>query len=146
MTAKEFLKPLKTMQTDIETKRDQLRSIRESLESITPTYNEKIGCSGLRNVHRMSEKICEVIDIEQDLSNSIEQLIALKCHIIAAINEIPDSECQAILHWRYMKHLPWSAVADKVHMTEDGIYKKHRKALSELEKTTEYQNWAVQNS
>lgn len=146
MTAKEFLKPLKTMQTDIDTKKDQLRSLRESLESITPTYGEKIGCSGSRNVHSMSEKICTAIDIETELEKSIEVLVETQSHIISAINEIPDIECQAILHWRYMKRLPWSLVAKKANLSEDGVYKKHRKALKELEKTSGFKKWAVNGS
>ena len=146
MTAKDFLRPLKNIQTDIETMRDQLRSIRESLDATTPVYGERIGCSGSHNVHAMSDRICEAIDIEQTLIASIEKQIAMQSRIISAINEIPDIECRAVLHWRYMKCLSWSAVADKIHMTEDGVYKKHRRALTELDKTSGVKNWAVQGS
>jgi hypothetical protein len=146
MTAKEFLMPLKTMQTDIETKKDQLIFLRESLKSITLRYGEKIGCSGSINTHSMSKRICDVIDVENELMKSVEKLVAMQSCIISAINEIEDIDCRAILHWRYLKHLAWSEIAEKIHMTEDGVYKKHRKALSELEKTKNFKNWAVEGS
>ncbi len=146
MTAREFLNPLKTVQTDIETLRDQLRIIHESLTSVTAIYGEKIGSAGSRNVHSMSDKICTALDIERELTEAVEKQIAIQSYIISAINEIPDIECRAVLHWRYVKQLPWNEVAKKLHMTEDGIYKKHRKAIAELEKTKKFKNWAVQGS
>ena len=139
MTGKEFLEPLKYIQMDIATKRDQILSLHESLESITPAYREKIGSSGYRNVHSMSEKICEAVDLEQELSASLEELVSVQSSIITAINEIPDTTSRAILHWRYVKNLSWSVVASKLQMTEDAVYKRHRSALSALEKTISFQ-------
>ncbi|MEE5994202.1 MAG: DUF1492 domain-containing protein [Oscillospiraceae bacterium] len=146
MTAKEFLRPLKTVQTEIETLRDQLRTIHESLTAITPMYGERIGSSGSHNVHSMSDRICEAIDTEHELTEAIEKQIAVQSYIISAINEIPDIECRAVLHWRYVKQLSWNEVADKIHLTEPGVYKKHRIALNQLEKTKKFKNWAVQYS
>jgi len=146
MTAKEFLGLMKDIQTDIETLQDQLRTIQQSLTSVTPVYGEKIGCSGSHNVHSRSDRMGDAVDTECELKEALKKQIAIQSYIISAINEVPDIQYRAVLHWRYVQQLPWNSVAEKVHMTEDGIYKKHRKALAELEKTKKFKNWAVQGS
>jgi hypothetical protein len=125
---KEYLSQAYRIDQRINSKINLVSSLRELATRVTSTMSD-IPPSGLRNVHRMEDIICKMIDLESDIHADIDLLIDLKRDIVMLIQSVADPDYQTILELRYLCFKPWEQIAVDMGYNIRYLYKLHGRAL-----------------
>lgn len=132
MKAKEYLSQAYRLDQRIDAKIEQVMALRNLATKATSTLSD-VAPSGTRNVHRMEDIIVKLIDLENEINADIDNLVALKHEIMAAIRSIHDPDYCTVLELRYLCFKPWDQIAVEMGYGIDNVYKLHRMALKTLE-------------
>lgn len=128
MTAKEYLGQAYRIDQRINSKLEQVGSLRALAAKATSTFSNTPP-SGSRNVHSMEGIIVKIIDLENEINADIDTLVDLKREIMGVIKVIDNPEYQTLLELRYLCFYSWEKVAVEMDYDLRYIYKLHRKAL-----------------
>ena len=77
MTAKEYLGQAYRLDQRINSKLEQVMSLRDLATKATSTLSD-VAPSGTRNVHRMEDIIVKLVDLENEINSDIDNLVDLK--------------------------------------------------------------------
>ena len=91
MTAKEYLGQAYRLDQRINSKLEQVMSLRDLTTKATATMSDMPG-GGSRNVYRMQDIIGKIIDLEDEINQDIDALVDLKREMVATINAVADPE------------------------------------------------------
>jgi seryl-tRNA synthetase len=128
MTAKEYLSQAYHIDQRINSKLEQVQSLRELVTKATATLSDAPP-SGSRNVARMSDIIAKMVDLEEEINADIDDLVDLKAEITAAIKALDNPDYAMVLELRYLCFKPWEEIASAMHYHSKYIYELHRNAL-----------------
>ena len=128
MTAKEYLTQAYRIDQRINSKLEQVSSLRDLSTKATSTFSD-VPPSGTRNVHRMEDVICKIVMLENEINAEIDHLVDLKREIREVISAVKNLECQTLLELRYLCFKDWQDIAYSMHCTESNVFKVHSKAL-----------------
>lgn len=131
MNAKEYLRQARFLDTQINTKLQQVESLHGLATKATSTLSDMPG-SPTRNTHRMEDIIIKILMLENEINEDIDALVDLKNEILGVIKAVEDEELRIILEKRYMNYEGWSDIADDLNVGVDSIYKLHKKALQKI--------------
>ncbi|GHU53717.1 hypothetical protein FACS1894132_06670 [Clostridia bacterium] len=131
MTAKDFLSQAYRIDQRINSKLEQVQSLRDLATKATATFSD-VPPSGTRNVHRMEDVICKMMDIEVEINGEISGLLDLKLEIKTSIQSVTDVEMQTILEMRYLCYEKWENIASALHLDLRWIYRLHDRALKQI--------------
>ena len=131
MTAKEYLGQAYRLDQRINSKLEQVLSLRDLTTKATATMSDMPG-GGSRNVYKMQDIIAKIIDLENEINADIDQLVDLKREMVATIKSVTDPECQTLLELRFLCFKTWEQIAVQMGYGIDNIYKMHHKALREV--------------
>lgn len=132
MNAKQYLKQLKWLKSLIDTKQDQIQSLRDMTTRITPNYSsESVQTSGVSD--KIGNSVAKIIDLEKELETDIEKLTNLSAEIIYKVNLLPDAELQKVLTYKYISFHTWEQIAEKMECSLRWVYELHKRALSAFE-------------
>ena len=95
MTAKEYLGQAYRLDQRINSKLEQVLSLRDLTTKATATMSDIPG-GGSRNVYRMQDIIGKIIDLENEINADIDQLVDLKCEMVATIKSVENPEYQTL--------------------------------------------------
>lgn len=128
MTAKEYLSQGRYLDARINEKLHQVEQLR--LIATKATGN----LSGMPrpespNVHRLQDTICKIVDLENEINQSIDELVDLRREIMHIIDEVPGDECRMLLSMRYLSMKSWTEIAEAMCYSEKYVYEIHGKAL-----------------
>lgn len=128
MTAKEYLNQAYRLDQRINSKLEQVLSLRELTTKATATMSD-MPSGGTRNVYRMQDIIGKIVDLENEINRDIDELIDLKREMVAAIKAVVDPECQTLLELRYLCFKTWEQIAVALGYGVRHVYKLHAAAL-----------------
>lgn len=128
MTAKEYLNQAYRLDQRINSKLEQVMSLRDLTRKATATMSDMPG-SGTRNVYKMQDIIVKIVDLENEINADIDQLVDLKREMVTIIKSISDPECQTLLELRFLCFKTWEQIAVDMNYGIDNIYRLCRKAL-----------------
>jgi len=131
MTAKDFLSRANHIDLSINSKLEQIKSLRDlagKAASIRSSY------SGARNIHRMDEVVIKILDLESEINASIKNLVDIKYEIMETIALLPTSEYRTLLELRYVCGKSWDDVAAEMTYSVRSIHRLHADALHEFNK------------
>ena len=128
MTAKEYLNQAYRLDQRINSKLEQVLSLRELTTKATATLSD-MPSGGSRNVYRMQDIIGKIVDLENDINRDIDALVDLKREMVTIIKSVADPECQTLLELRFLCFKTWEQIAVEMNYGIDNIYRLHRKAL-----------------
>lgn len=131
MTAKEYLGQAYRLDQRINSKLEQVMSLRDLTTKATATMSDMPG-GGSRNVYRMQDIIGKIIDLEDEINQDIDALVDLKREMVATIKAVADSECQTLLELRYLCFKTWEQIAVDMQYSTRNIYKLHDRAIKEI--------------
>lgn len=131
MTAKEYLGQAYRLDQRINSKLEQVLSLRDLTTKATATMSDIPG-GGSRNVYRMQDIIGKIIDLENEINADIDQLVDLKCEMVATIKSVENPEYQTLLELRYLCFKPWEQIAVDMGYSIHHLYKLHNAALNIL--------------
>lgn len=128
MTAKEYLNQAYRLDQRINSKLEQVMSLRELTTKATATMSD-MPSGGSRNVYRMQDIIAKIVDLENDINHDIDELVDLKREMVATIKAVSDPECQTLLELRFLCFKTWEQIAVEMDYSIQHIYRLRDKAL-----------------
>ena len=131
MTAKEYLTQAYRIDQRINSKLEQVSSLRDLSTKATSTFSD-VPPSGTRNVHRMEDVICKIVMLENEINAEIDHLVDLKREIREVISAVKNLECQTLLELRYLCYKPWNEIMTELGYSEPTIYRLHGEALKKI--------------
>ena len=93
MTAKEYLGQAYRLDQRINSKLEQILSLRELTTKATATMSDMPG-GGSRNVYKMQDIIGKIVDLENEINADIDHLVDLKREMVAVIKAVEHPEYQ----------------------------------------------------
>ena len=132
MTAKEYLGQAYRLDQRINSKLEQVMSLRDLATKATSTLSD-VAPSGTRNVHRMEDIIVKIVDLENEINRDIDNLVDLKREMVSVIKAVTDPEYQTILELRYLCFKSWEQIAVELRYSIHHLYKLHNAALEVCE-------------
>lgn len=133
MTAKEYLGQAYRIDQRINSKIEQVSSLRALATKATSTLSDTPP-SGTRNVHRMEDIIVKIIDMENEINSDIDRLVDLKQEIIKTINSVNNPEQQTLLELRYLRFRSWEEISVEMDYSIQQIYRIRDKAFEKINK------------
>ena len=123
MTVKEYLSQAYRIDQRINSKLEQVASLRALATKATSTLSDTPP-SGSRNVQSMETVIVKI-------NEDIDTLVDLKREIVGVIKRIDNPEYQTLLELRYLCFYSWEKVAVEMEYDLRYLHKLHRKALEQ---------------
>ena len=131
MTAKEYLSQARYIDQQINSKLEQVSSLRELAVKTSMPLNDMPGSPG-RNTDRLENTIIKIVDMENQINEMIDHLVDLKIEITAVIQKVEDPEAGVLLEMRYLCFKQWDAIAVSMGYDIRHIYRLHQSALSKV--------------
>ena len=128
----EFLSQARHIDVQINSKLEELYSLKAMAEKVTTTYQSDM-VDGSRDVHKREGIICKIIDLQNEINSDIDQLVDLKIAIRQIIESLPDMEGRTVLNLRYVRLLKWQEVADTMGYSLRRVHNFHDRAIAFLE-------------
>ncbi len=132
----EFLSQARHIDVQINSKLEELYSLKAMAEKVTTTYQSDM-VDGSRDVHKREGIICKIIDLQNEINSDIDQLVDLKIAIRQIIESLPDMEGRTVLNLRYVRLLKWQEVADTMGYSLRRVHNFHDRAIQYLESEIE---------
>ena len=130
MTAKEYLSQAYRIDQRINSKIEQIASLRELSLKATTTLSDMP--KGTRNVHSKEKIITKMMDLENEINADIDRLVDLKHEMVSVIRAVENPEQQTLLEQRYLCFKPWEQIAVSMGYGIDNIFRIHKKALNSI--------------
>ena len=131
MTAKEYLGQAYRLDQRINSKLEQVLSLRELTTKATATMSDMPG-GGSRNVYKMQDIISKIVDLENEINADIDKLVDLKREMVMVIKAVTDPELQTLLELRYLCFKTWEQIAVDMQYSTRNIYKLHDTAIGAI--------------
>ena len=131
MTAKEYLGQAYRLDQRINSKLEQVMSLRTLATKATSTLSDTPP-SGTRNVHRMEDIIVKIIEMENEINRDIDNLVDLKREMVSVIKTVTDPELQTLLELRYLCFKSWEQIAVEMEYSIQHIFRLHDKSIKEI--------------
>ena len=128
MTAKEYLGQAYRLDQRINSKLEQVLSLRELTTKATATMSDMPG-GGSRDVYKMQDIIGKIVDLENEINADIDRLVDLKREMVVAIKAVADPESQTLLELRYLCFKSWEEIAIALGYGVRHVYKLHTASL-----------------
>ena len=132
MTAKEYLGQAYRLDQRINSKLEQVISLRELTTKATATMSDMPG-GGSRNVYKMQDIIGKIVDLETEINADIDMLVDLKREMVAVIKAVKNPEFQTLLELRYLCFKTWEQIAVDMDYDIRWLYRMHNRALAEVQ-------------
>ena len=131
MTTKEYLAQAYRIDQRINSKIEQIVSLRELATKATSTLSDTPP-SGSRNVHSMEGIIVKMMELENEINADIDVLVDLKKEIMSIIKKINNPEQQTLLELRYLCFKTWEQIAVDMGYSIQNAYKVHDRAIENI--------------
>ena len=131
MTAKEYLGQAYRLDQRINSKLEQVLSLRELTTKATATMSDMPG-GGSRNVYKMQDIIGKIVDLENEINADIDKLVDLKREMVAVIKAVEHPEYQTLLELRHLCFKTWEQIAVEMGYSLEHTIRMHRKALEKV--------------
>ncbi|MDL2318174.1 DUF1492 domain-containing protein [Eubacteriales bacterium OttesenSCG-928-A19] len=132
MTAKEFLSQAYMIDQRINSKLEQaeaLRSLAEKATSVLSPWQHKI----MRDNHAREDVIIKLLDLEEDITRDIDELVDTKRKIMEVVACVPTTEYRTLLELRYICCKTWKEIAGEMFYADRYIHTVHSAALQEVD-------------
>jgi DNA-directed RNA polymerase specialized sigma24 family protein len=133
MTAREYLERARTLDGEIEAKREHLARLRSQLTGRAQVITGMPG-GGRAD---WTDTVARAVELERELIASIDGMLALRREISQMIARVPDGRHRQLLELRYLCGKKWEEVAEAMSYDVRWIYQLHEDALAEVEKLME---------
>lgn len=133
MTAKEYLGQAYRLDQRINSKLQQVDSLRSLTQKITASYDGEV-VSHTRNVTSLQDTIIRLMEAEEELNRQIDELVDLKMDIARLIDQVHNESFRLILEKRYLCFLQWDQIAAEMHYSRRWVLNKHGRAVEVVDK------------
>ena len=131
MSAKEYLSQAMYIDQRINSKLEQVMTLRETATKATATLSD-MPRSDSPNLQSMENTIVKIVDLENEINRDIDRLVDLKAGVRQLIAALENPEQQLILELRYLCFKQWSAIMEERGISETSVYRIHGEALKNI--------------
>jgi len=130
LSAKDYLSQAYRIDQRINSKIEQVQSLRELAGKASATLSDVPPSKGNRNVHRMEDVIAKMVDLESEINADLTRLINLKHEIVTVIKRVESPELQTLLeldkpdHFGFLLDNFWFPVLTSPIPQEVGIWQR----------------------
>ena len=128
MTTKEYLSQAYRIDRRIDSKLEQVMSLRELLGKATATLTSTPRPATL-DPRSMEEIVAKMVDLENEINEDIDTLVDLKQEITRVIKSVENPEHQTLLEMRYLCFKRWEEIAVEMGYTARHMFRIHDLAL-----------------
>lgn len=132
MTAKEYLSQAYKIDNDINSKLEQVASLRDLATKATTTISDMSG-SPNRNIHKMEDAIVKSVALEDEINADIHELITLKADITHMIKRVSHRQERTVLEKRYLCFETWEQISVDMGYSIQHTFRLHDSGLQEIE-------------
>ena len=133
MTATEYLGQAYRLDQRINSKLQQVESLRSLARKVTASYDGET-VFHTRNVTSLEDTIFRLMEAEEELNRQIDELVVLKMDISRMINRVRNESLRLILEKRYLCFLQWDQIAAEMHYSRRWVLKRHARAVEVVDK------------
>ena len=131
MNAKEYLSQVMYIDRRIDSKLEQVMSLREAATKATATLSD-MPRPDSPNIRSMEDTIVKIIDLENEINRDIDRLIDLKAEACRLISQVKEPDQQLVLELRYLCYKPWNEIMVELGCSEATVYRLHGEALKKI--------------
>ena len=128
MTAKEYLNQAFRIDQRINSKLEQIESLRALCTKTSVTLSD-MPKNPNKGKSRNEDIIIKIMMIEDEIKADIEKLVELKKDVSDTINAVEPVECRMLLELRYLCFHTWEDIAAEMNYTVRNVHLLHSKAL-----------------
>lgn len=130
VSAKEYLRRIKYLDDEIDSKERAKYNLWLKISLVSPrTEADKVqGANGKSS----TDVVDKIMDLEREINDQIDELVGFKKEVINKINRLSKEEFRTVLTNRYINHMEWEEIAEKMHYSKRHILRWHGKALEEF--------------
>lgn len=133
MNTKEYLSQALAINKRIDSKLEQVSSLRSLAMRVTTSFGEERVCS-TKKQSPLEEAMVKLIDLEHEINDDIDKLIDIKKQIAEDISSLENENYRMILELRYVALMKWEDIAETMDYDLRWVYRMHGKALKEFDK------------
>ena len=137
MKAIEYLSRIGKLNDQINRKIRTAEHWKEMAYNISVEYKDDGGRKSPSNNAPFEKCIERADELEREITADIDRLADLKIDAEEKIGMIEDDVGQEILRLRYVKLMLWEDVMDMIDRSRSQMFKRHKKAIHQLEKILE---------
>ena len=134
MRAKEYLSKAYYLDKDIDSRQRELDLMRKNLTSVKTTQMQQDIVQS-SNSHHYDERYSKLIELDEDITQKIDELVQFKTKITKEIDRVADKLNMIILRERYINMLEWHEIANLLDQSERHVTRLHGYALEDFEKS-----------
>ena len=128
MTPKEYLEQYHILDAAIDSKLEQIENLKATATKVSPSSEGSASSNGVSD--RVGKAVAQLLDLENEVADDIEMLVALKKEIRAQINVIPNLEYRYILEECYFNGHTFEFIAEKLGCERSTVCRRHGTALT----------------
>ena len=130
MTAKEYLRQLKTLDCLIKAKELEKERLDDLATKISVNLSERVqggGSGGIENA------VIKMLELKEQINLDIIKLMELKVEARELIDKLPNDKHKIILSMYYVSDMTFEMISDETHYSIGAVHKSYRNALKEFE-------------
>ena len=131
LAVKDFLVGANCIDTCIRSKMEQIQFLNDMATRASAIMSDMPG-SPNRNIHKMEDTICKIIDLQTEIEADMNSLIRRKRQIVDCINQVDDMEARMVLEERYLRKTKWEDIALYANRSRRQIFRIHDEALKKI--------------
>jgi len=131
MTVKEYLSQAYRIDQRINSKLEQVASLRDLARKATATLSD-MPHNPNNNVHSMEGIIVKILDLENEINQEIDELVDLKREIVTIIKRIENPVYQTLLELRYLGFKSWEQIAVEMGYSLQHVFRLHDRSLKSV--------------
>ena len=133
MKAKEYMNQVAVYQSAINSKKEEIATLRSLVQSTTAiSTGEKVLSSGTQD--KMADAVVRIVDLMNELANDILKYAELRAAVSKVILKVREPDLMDVLYKRYCEFKPWEVIACEMNYTYRWVTKLNGKALTEVQK------------
>ncbi len=132
MNAKEYLSQALWLDQRVNTKLEQLQTLRELSMKVSANLTVEKVAGGNNKKGHMENTVVRIVDLEKEIKEDVERSIAIKAEIMNTISQVDDPIGQIILEMRYINGKGWDEISSSLNYRDSSIFKIHSRALKEV--------------
>lgn len=134
MKAKEYLSQALWLDQRINSKLEQLETLRALATKVTAKLAEEKVSGGNNTKSNIENTIAKIVDLEKEINEDIDRLVDIKAEIMDTISRVDDPIGQIILEMRYVNGKSWDEISSSLNYKDSSIFRIHSRALKEVTK------------
>ena len=131
MSPKEYLSQAMYIDQRIDSKLQQVATLRESAAKVTATLTD-MPRSASPNPQAMENTIVKIIDLENEFNRDVDRLVDLKAEVKRVISRLSSPDQKLVLELLYLCFKPWSEIMETLGISGTSVYRVHGEALKNI--------------